>query len=107
MLRSPFEELAAVAGHHYPFLPARLLLRDRYPVAELIADVHVPTVVVYGSADTIVPPGQSQHLADRAGGPVEVVRVEGADHNDIVLAEGSPLIGAVVTLADRLAAGKG
>ncbi len=104
VLRSPFEELAAVAGHHYPFLPAKLLLRDRYPVAGLIADVQVPTVVVYGSADTIVPPEQSQHVAALAGGPVEVVRVEGADHNDIVLAEGSQLIGAVVTLADRLAA---
>ena len=31
VLRSPFQDLAAVAGEHYPFVPARLLLRDRFP----------------------------------------------------------------------------
>ena len=34
VLRSPFVDLAAVGAVHYPFLPVRLLLRDRYPVAE-------------------------------------------------------------------------
>lgn len=106
VLRSPFEELAAVAAHHYRFLPVRLLLRDRYPVAGLIGEVRVPTVVVYGSSDTIVPPEQSQRVADLAGGPVEVVRVEGADHNDAVLAEGAPLVDAVAALADRLTSGR-
>ncbi len=103
VLRSPFTELAAVAGHHYPYLPVRALLRDRYPVSDLLAGITVPTVVVYGSADTIVPPEQSREVAGRAGGPVEVVRVEGADHNDRVLAEGPALIGAVTDLAARLA----
>ncbi|HEY0510084.1 MAG TPA: alpha/beta fold hydrolase, partial [Blastococcus sp.] len=37
VLRSPFVDLAAMAGVHYPFLPARLLLRDRFPVAEQLA----------------------------------------------------------------------
>jgi alpha-beta hydrolase superfamily lysophospholipase len=34
VLRSPFTDLAAVGRIHYPFLPVRLLLRDRYPLAE-------------------------------------------------------------------------
>jgi pimeloyl-ACP methyl ester carboxylesterase len=102
VLRSPFRDLAAVAGHHYPIVPVRVLLRDRYPVADLVAQIIVPTVVVYGSADTIVPPEQSLSVARRAAGPVQVVRVEGADHNDAVLAEGPALIGAISALADRL-----
>ena len=34
VLRSPFTELAEVGAHHYPFLPVRLLLRDRFRVVE-------------------------------------------------------------------------
>ena len=103
VLRSPFMDLPAVAGHHYPVLPVRAMLWDRFPVADLIARIDVPTVVVYGDADSVVPPEQSHEVAERAAGPVEVVRVGGADHNDAVLAEGRPLIGAIIDLADRLA----
>ena len=56
LLRSPFTELAAVAQRHFPFLPVRWLLRDRFPVADLTVGIDVPTTVVYGTADTLVPP---------------------------------------------------
>ncbi len=49
-LRSPFTDLAAVGRIHYPFLPVRTLLRDRYRLVEHLARVKVPTTVVYGSA---------------------------------------------------------
>jgi pimeloyl-ACP methyl ester carboxylesterase len=103
VLRSPFEDLATVGGHHYPMLPVRALLRDRYPVADLVGGVTVPIVVIYGTADSIVPPGQSRAVAARAGGPVRLVPVAGADHNDPVLVDGAPVIAAVVELADQIA----
>jgi len=102
VLRSPFVDLAAAGQHNYPYLPVRPLLWDRFPVAGLMDRISVPTVVVYGTADSIIPPEQSREVASRAAGPVEVVAVEGADHNDPVLFDGPPLIGAVVALADRL-----
>ncbi|MGH3870512.1 MAG: hypothetical protein ACRDSR_03190 [Pseudonocardiaceae bacterium] len=66
VLRSPFTCLAAVGSRHYPLLPVRLLLRDRFPVTELIGRIRVPTAVVYGFADTIVPPAQSAAVATAA-----------------------------------------
>lgn len=42
VLRSPFTSLDDLAAHHYPFLPARLLLRDRYPPLETIGKVASP-----------------------------------------------------------------
>jgi pimeloyl-ACP methyl ester carboxylesterase len=102
VLRSPFTDLAAVGARHYPMLPVRLLLRDRFPVTALISQVRVPTAVVYGSADAIVPPEQSAAVAAAAAGPVRVVEMVGADHNDNALLEGNELVAAVVDLARLL-----
>ncbi|MFC7241611.1 alpha/beta hydrolase [Catellatospora aurea] len=102
LLRSPFTDLAATAAEHYPFLPVRLMLRDRFPVAEQIADIAVPTAVVYGTEDSIVPAEQSLAVAKAAAGAVEITPVEGADHNDAVLFEGHELMAAVDRLADRI-----
>ncbi|MGY1624248.1 alpha/beta hydrolase [Geodermatophilus sp. SYSU D00965] len=99
VLRSPFVDLAAVGSVHYPFLPVRALLRDRYPVAERIATVRVPTSVVLGDADSIVPPEQSRAVAAAAAGLHRLVEVPGADHNDPVLLDGDALVDAVVELA--------
>jgi fermentation-respiration switch protein FrsA (DUF1100 family) len=98
VLRSPFENLAAVAHEHYPFLPARLLLREHYPVLEEIAQVDVPTIVVYGGADVVVPPPQSRAVADAAPGLIREVRVRGAGHNDPVLLDGPDVVRAVLDL---------
>jgi len=102
VLRSPFTALAAVGSRHYPLLPIRLLLRDRFLVTELIVQVQVPTTVIYGSADTIVAPEQSAAVAAAAGGPVRTVEVVGADHNDDALLEGTELVAAVLDLARSL-----
>ncbi len=103
VLRSPFVDLASVGRLHYPFLPVRTLLRDRFPLAEQLARVTVPTTVVYGSDDRIVPPDQSRAVAAAAGGPTRLIEIEDADHNDRALLDGAPLIAAVVELADRCA----
>ncbi|MGY1743835.1 MULTISPECIES: alpha/beta hydrolase [unclassified Blastococcus] len=99
VLRSPFVDLAAVGSEHYPFLPVRLLLRDRFPVAERVARIAVPTTVVLGTADTIVPPAQSRAVAAAAGRLHALVEVPGAGHNDLVLLDGAELVGAVAELA--------
>jgi pimeloyl-ACP methyl ester carboxylesterase len=102
ILRSPFIDLPAAGQEHYPFLPVRLLARDRFPVRDHIARITAPTLVVYGTADSIVPPAQSKAVADSAAGPVRVVVVEGADHNDASLLNGRQLIDAVTELAEPL-----
>jgi uncharacterized protein len=96
VLRSPFTELADTAAEHYPFLPVKLLLRDRFPVLAHVRRITAPTVVVYGTADSIVPPAQSRAVAAAAAGPVTVVEIRGAGHNDPVLLAGSRVVGAVV-----------
>ena len=62
-------DLAAVGQVHYPFLPVRALLRDRFPTAEYVGRITVPITVVYGSEDSIVPAEQSRAVATAAAGP--------------------------------------
>jgi pimeloyl-ACP methyl ester carboxylesterase len=101
LLRSPFTELADVAQRQFPFLPVRLMLWDRFHVADLTAGLDVPTIVVYGTADTIVPPELSLTVAARSAGAERLVAVDGAGHNDPALVGGPDLIAAAVDLAKR------
>ncbi len=85
VLRSPFTGLADVGAHHYPFLPVRLLLRDRFPVVEHLSSSQVPVTVIYGEHDTVVPSALSARVADAASCLVERSVIKGADHNNPVM----------------------
>jgi len=51
------------------------LLKDRFPVAEHVTRVAVPITVVYGTEDSIVPPGESRRSIAAAHGPTRLVAV--------------------------------
>jgi uncharacterized protein len=98
VLRSPFTELADVGAHHYPWLPVRALLRDRFPVVSHLAGSDVPVTVIYGDRDSVVPTALSARVADGAPTLAERLVLEGADHNDPVMF-GSRVADAVARLA--------
>jgi uncharacterized protein len=101
VLRSPFPSLADVAASHYPFLPVRTLLRERFPVEEQLAGRGVPTLVVAGGADTIVPTALSRQVAATVG--ADYVELPGVDHNDRALLDGDAYLDAVdAFLRERL-----
>lgn len=101
LLRSPFPTFADVGTHHYPYLPVRTLLRDRYPVLEHLRESRVPMTVVHGEADTIVPPELSRRVADGVPRLVEHVELPGVGHNDPEMF-GAPVADAVRRLADEV-----
>ncbi|MCD4534730.1 alpha/beta hydrolase [Nocardioides sp. cx-169] len=102
VLRSPFTALADVGAHHYPWLPVRALLRDRFPVVEHLATSDVPVVVIYGDRDSVVPTALSEQVADQAPSLDERVVIAGADHNDAVMF-GSRVAALVARLARGVA----
>jgi len=106
VLRSPFTSLPDVASAHYPFLPASLLMRDRYPSIEIIGTLDVPVLVVAGSADTIVPFSQSARLYEAAADPKRFVTIDGADHNDPELTHGTQLIEGITSFLDKFGGGQ-
>jgi uncharacterized protein len=96
VLRSPFTSMADVGQHHYPFLPVRLLLRDRFNAIDRIRRIRVPLLVIAGGQDRIVPAAHTRRLYDAAVGPKTLFVLPDADHNDTALAVGEEMIGAVV-----------
>ena len=80
---------------HYPILPVRWLLRDRFSSIDVIESVRSPVLIVAGDRDRIVPLELSRQLFERTPEPRELVVVRGADHNDAALADGRQLIDAV------------
>ncbi|MGB3685979.1 MAG: alpha/beta hydrolase [Ornithinimicrobium sp.] len=101
VLRSPFSTLAAAGQANYG-VPLGWLLRDDYPVAELVRRVEAPVWVVYGNEDSIVPAHQSIEVA-KAAQAVEAIEVAGADHNDAELTHGRKLLNAVSEASERTA----
>lgn len=99
VLRSPFTSLVDVGRHHYGFLPVGSFLKDRYPSLERAGVVDAPTLVIAGTADSVVPFEQSQIMAAELDAELHVV--EGADHNDWRLFADPALLDLLADFFDR------
>jgi uncharacterized protein len=95
VLRSPFTSLAEVGAVHYPWLPVRRLLLDRYPSIDRIGSLTAPLLVIAGDRDDIVPAALSRRLYDAAPEPKRYLLVHGAGHNDPELLDGNQMIGEI------------
>ena len=95
MLRSPFTSLADVGAVHYPWLPVRRLLLDRYPSIDRIGSLAAPVLVIAGDRDDIVPAALSRRLYDAAPEPKRFVSIPGAGHNDPALLDGRQMLSEI------------
>lgn len=95
VLRSPFTSLADVGATHYPWLPLRLLLLDRYPSIERISSVQASVLVIAGDRDEIVPATLSRQLFEAAPEPKRWLLVPGAGHNDDEFLDGRQMLEAI------------
>jgi fermentation-respiration switch protein FrsA (DUF1100 family) len=102
VLRSPFTSLADVGTLHYPYLPVRALLKDRYDSVGRVEAVRCPLLVLAGGADRIVPARQSRRLYDTAADPKRYVEIPDAGHNDWELLAGERLVREVLAVVRRV-----
>ena len=102
ILRSPFTSVADVGQHHYPFLPVRLLLRDRFAPIDQIGRIQSPLLVIAGGQDRIVPVESSRRLYEAASEPKTLLLLEHADHNDYALLAGGEMIQVIVRFLQAL-----
>jgi pimeloyl-ACP methyl ester carboxylesterase len=82
LLITPWDRLARVGSHHYPWLPVDLMLRDRYDSVSSLEDFDRPVVVAVAERDSIVPPRFGMSLHSSLRGPKRLMIFDGSDHND-------------------------
>lgn len=84
VLETPFSSTAAVASAIYPFIPAKLLLKDRYDNIAKIGHIKpMPVLIVHGTADGVVPFTEGEKLFDAAVAPKKFITIEGGNHNNL------------------------
>ena len=71
ILEAPFTSVAAAAQRHYPFVPAAMLVRDRFDSLSRIGQVTAPLLVLHGERDRIVPVRHGRTLLKAAAEPKE------------------------------------
>ena len=55
ILESPFTSMEILAQKYYPYLPAKIILKDKYKSIEKINKIKFPMHVMHGKKDNIVP----------------------------------------------------
>ena len=83
LLESPYTSIADTAQFHYPYVPARWLIHDKFDSLSRISRVRAPIFIMQGTLDRIVPPMMGRALLAAATAPAEIWSVPGAGHNDL------------------------
>lgn len=83
VLEAPYADLVEVAAWHYPFLPVRWLMRDRFDSVGRAARIAAPVLIVHGTHDHVVPMASAQRLFAALPEPKEAHWIAGADHGNL------------------------
>jgi len=84
-----------LASEIAPFLPTRLLVCDQFDNLDKVSRLHIPTLLVHGTADSVVPAHMGLRLARRIS-DVSVTLIPEANHNDVYDVGGEELIRKIV-----------
>lgn len=86
LLVTPYARMSDVGARAYPWLPVRLLMRDRWDNLAAVARYPGPVAILIAGRDEVVGPDQGHRLAEGCGGPVRVRVQPMAGHNTLDLA---------------------
>jgi pimeloyl-ACP methyl ester carboxylesterase len=84
LLIVPFNHLSAAAAVHYPWLPVRWLLWDKFPSDEWLRDYSGPAAFLLAGNDQLVPPALGHALYEGYHGPKRLWEIPKAGHEDVV-----------------------
>ncbi len=77
-----YTSLPDVGSTIYPWLPVRLLMRNRFDSLSRIAACHRPVIVAHGTTDELIPFALGQRLYEAANEPKEFLAMPNHGHND-------------------------
>ena len=96
VLLSPYTSIPDVGALAFPYFPVHLLARDPFNTLALAPRLTLPTLLVHGTADEVIPFAIGERLA-HALPEARFIAVPGAGHND--LPDRSDVLAAVAAFA--------
>lgn len=93
LLLAPPTSTVETGSRHYPWLPVRYLMRNRFDNLGPAADVTCPALVVHGDVDRVVPVDMGRRVAEALRG--EFVLASGHDHTSLPLSPMGPYAGRI------------
>jgi uncharacterized protein len=84
VLISPFTSLTDVAQSHFPLLPVRLLLIDRFPSEKYLNNYHGKLGITVDGKDTVVPKKFGLRLYNGYAGPKKLWEFPDGGHCQIM-----------------------
>jgi fermentation-respiration switch protein FrsA (DUF1100 family) len=103
IMESPFTSAVEVGERTFPWLPIRLMLRNRFDSEAIIGQYHGPLLITHGDRDTIIPFDMGKRLFELANQPKWFYAVPGADHNDVPFTGGQAYFQALRDFLDQTA----
>jgi pimeloyl-ACP methyl ester carboxylesterase len=100
VLVSPYTSMPDVAARVLPLVPARWLCPDRYDTLSKAPSLRVPTLIVHGEEDELVPFAMGRTLAQAIPGAT-LRAVPGRHHNDLFAGDPDGLVDAIAAAATR------
>lgn len=97
LLITPFPSLTDIAAYHYPFLPVRALLSERYDSREALSHYQGPVAFLLAGRDEVVTSELGQQLYDSYSGPKWLHIEAHAGHNTLPYDPATPWWGEVTT----------
>jgi fermentation-respiration switch protein FrsA (DUF1100 family) len=97
VLVTPYTSIPELVTDVVPFLPVHTLVADAFDTIAKAGDIRVPTLVIHGDADEIVPFSMGERVT-RAIRGARLVRVPGGHHGDLFARDAAHLFDEVVAL---------
>ena len=69
ILETPFTSMIDAAKKFYPYIPVKLLLKDKFENKKKIKNINSPILVMHGEADQIVPFSMGKKIYEIANEP--------------------------------------
>jgi len=109
VLVTPYDSLQEIAIEHFPWLPARWLLRDKYESWRYAPRITAPTLLIAAENDEVIPRQSTERLLSRFKAGVAALEVvPQADHNSVSnqpdygpLLGGAPAASAAAAVSGR------